>query len=76
MLGSYKGIKLGYTILGDVDGITFGIDVGIYLGRWDGSFDGSNDCKIGSLFLGVSLGSDDGKVLHYDEAIKPVLFDS
>ena len=53
VLGSDKGIKLGYTdgkvlgtILGNVGGITRGIDIGTELVFLDVSFDGSNDGKF------------------------------
>ena len=78
MLGSDEGIKLIFndvkvlgTILINVDGITLGIDVGIELGFLDGSFDGSNYGKLEGLLLGDSLGYTDGKVIGYDEGIKP-----
>ena len=39
----------------------------------DGSFDVSNDDKLEVLFLGGSLGSNDGKFIGYDEGIKLVI---
>ena len=74
VLGSDEGIKLGSTdgkvfgiILGNVDRITLGIDIGTELGFLYRSFDDSNEGKLEGLFIGDSLGSNDGKVLGYDE---------
>ena len=67
MIGSYEGIKVGYTdgkVLGTIilnlDVITLGIAVGTELGSLDGSFDIFNYVYLEGLFLGYSLGYNHG----------------
>ena len=69
-LGS-TNVKVLGTILGNVDVIILGIDIGTELGFLDGSLNVSNDGKLEGLLLGDSLGYTDGKVIGYDEGIKP-----
>ena len=55
--------KVLVTILVNIDGITLGIDVGTELVALDGYFDVSNDGRLEEIFLGGSLGYNDGNVL-------------
>ena len=52
-----------------------GIDVGTDLVFLCSSFDGSNDSMLGSLLLVNAIGSTDGKVFCFNEAIKLVFSD-
>ena len=68
-MGSTNGNDL-VTLLRNVYGITLGLDVGTDLSSLDGSFDGSNDVNLECLFLGESLGCNDGKVIGSYEGTK------